>query len=136
MGKRLSVFGIIFLSLFLFSYSCQDHEIPGVPPSLVTLEVSPGAIRCEIAFNLNVVDTGNMPVTEFGVVIAGFGFLGQASDTPTVGTHTKLVFDPPFSTGNKKKNSGVCSNQFSYRAYAILNNGTVIYGNLLSYQDV
>lgn len=136
MARRVSIFGIILMSLFLFSYSCQDHQIPGVPPSLVTLQVSPGAVRCEVAFNFNLVDTGNIPITEFGVVVAGSGFSGQASDTPTVGTHTKVIFDPPFTTGVKNKNSKVCTNNISFRAYAILNNGTIVYGDRLIYQDV
>lgn len=136
MARRLSLCGILFLSLFLFSYSCEDHQVPGVPPVLVTLSVSPGPIRCEVAFNLNVVDTGNIPVTEFGMVIAGVGFKGPASDIPTIESNTKLVFDPPFTTGTKKKNSGVCSNNMAYRTYAILNTGKVVYGNLLLYQDL
>ncbi|WP_426295126.1 hypothetical protein ACN9ML_10430 [Dyadobacter endophyticus] len=136
MTRRLSVFGMVFLSLFLFSYSCQDHQIPEVPPSLVTLQVSPGAVRCEVAFNFNLVDTGNMPITEFGIVVAGTGFGGNSSETPSVGTHTKLVFDPPFTTGVKNKNSKVCTNNVSFRAYAILSNGTIVYGERLIYQDV
>lgn len=136
MSKRVYVPAIVFLSILLSGFSCQDHQTPQKQPVLATLEVSPGAVRCEIAFNLDVTDIGNMPVTEYGVVIAGLGFSGQPTDTPAVGTHTKLIFDPPFSPGPKKKNSGVCSNHFSYRAYVLLSNGEVVYGNLLRFQNV
>jgi len=47
MCKRVCVLAIIFLSIVLAGFSCQDHQTLQKQPSLVTLTISPGGVRCE-----------------------------------------------------------------------------------------
>ena len=141
MKKRLSVLGLICLSLFLFSYSCQDHQVPGEPPLLSTHELfydsSHG--KCSFTTELEVLNIGTVPVTEYGIVYnsALGGGSGPGHDNPTIENYPKIVFDMPFSTGVKTEvGPQICTNSNYYRAYAILSNGTVVYGQTLRFTNL
>jgi hypothetical protein len=141
MHRRLLVFGTIFLSLFLFSYSCQDHQLPGEPPLLSTHELFYDSThgKCSFTTELEVLNIGTIPVTEYGIVynptLGGGG--GPSFDNPVIESFPKVIFDMPFSTGVKTKvGPQICTNSNYYRAYAILNNGTVVYGQTLRFTDL
>ncbi|PSL28727.1 hypothetical protein [Dyadobacter jiangsuensis] len=140
MKKRLSVLGAVLLSLFLFSYSCQDHQVPGEPPLLSTHELFYDSIngKCSFTTELEVLNIGTIPVTEYGVVFSAVGGGdGPFTDTPMVETHSKVIFDMPFSTGVKTKvGPQICTNNNYYRAYAILSNGTVVYAQTLHFTNL
>ena len=136
MKKQLSVLGLICLSLILFSYSCQDHQLPGEPPLLSTHKLFYDSIhgKCSFTTELEVLNIGTIPVTEYGVVYnaALSGGTGPNRENPTIEDYPKIIYDMPFSTGIKSKvGPQICTNSNYYRAYAILNNGTVVYGQTL-----
>lgn len=141
MKKHLSVLGLVCLSLFLFSYSCQDHQLPGEAPLLSTHDLfyDSGHGKCSFTTELEVLNIGTIPVTEYGIVYnaALGGGSGPNYDNPTIEDYPKIVFDMPFSTGIKTKvGPQICTNSNYYRAYAILNNGTVVYGQTLRFTNL
>lgn len=141
MKNRLAVLGLIFSSLFLFSYSCQDHVPPGEPPLLSTHELFYDSIhgKCSFTTELEVLNIGTIPVTEYGIVYnaALSGGSGPNRENPTIEDYPKIVFDMPFSTGIKTKvGPQICTNSNYYRAYAILSNGTVTYGQTLRFTNL
>lgn len=141
MKNRLAVLGLIFSSLFLFSYSCQDHKAPGEPPLLSTQKLFYDSIhgKCSFTTQLEVLNIGTIPVTEYGIVYnaALSGGSGPNFDNPTIDNYPKIVFDMPFSTGVKTKvGPQICTNSNYYRAYAILSNGTVTYGQTLRFTNL
>ena len=141
MKKRLSVLGVVLLSLFLFSYSCQDHQVPGEPPLLSTHELFYDSLhgKCSFTTELEVLNIGTIPVTEYGIVYnaALNGGGGPGYDNPSIDNYPKIVFDMPFSTGIKTKvGPQICTNSNYYRAYAILSNGTVVYGQTLRFTNL
>jgi hypothetical protein len=135
MKRRIYVLLLTFGSLFLLNFSCQDHQIPFAPPELVTLQVTspPSGIKCGTYFKVNVVNIGTMAVKEYGVVISAIG-IGYLHPVPLVNIDYQLAFDSPFTTGEKAKvGPQVCTNNMYYRAYAILADDTVVYGNTLHF---
>ncbi|MCF0056229.1 hypothetical protein [Dyadobacter sp. CY356] len=104
--------------------------MPG-PPQLETL-VTEMNCHASFTFKLNVVESGNMHVVEYGIV---YSASAPINPTPTVETNTKVIFSDPFSDGAKSKvEGGPCVPHTYYRAYAILDGGTVVYGNIIHFQ--
>jgi hypothetical protein len=136
--KHLSSIGSYFVAVFLiFTLSCTDHNIPEKPD----LETLVYGANCKFSFTykLKVLRVGDFPVTEYGIVWKQ-GYAPDyrpgvpPSDPPVVETDTKAVFDLPLTLGEKTKLAGgICAPLVYYRAYAILQDGTVVYGNLLAY---
>lgn len=141
MKRHYSVFGLICLSLFLFSYSCQDHQLPGEPPLLSTHNLFYDSThgKCSFTTELEVLNVGTIPVTEYGIVYnaALSGGSGPDRENPTIENYPKIVFAMPFSTGIKQGvGPQICTNSNYYRAYAILNNGTVVYAQTLRFTNL
>jgi hypothetical protein len=137
--KHLSSIGsYLVVVLLFFTLSCTDHDIKEQPD----LETLVYGANCKFLFTykLNVRRVGDFPVTEYGIVWKP----GNAQeyqpgvtpkDPPVVETDTKAVFDMPLTLGEKQKFAGgACGPLVYYRTYAILKDGTVVYGNLLAYR--
>jgi hypothetical protein len=137
MQKRFTTLALVVLSLFLFSYSCQDHVVPGIPPQLKTLEfVASQNLKCSLIYTVEVTDVGTIPVKEYGVVFSAIGDGKTFTETPTVADNIKVIVDLPFVAGPKSKGGPqICTFRISYRAYAILEDDSVVYGNTLHYND-
>ncbi|WAC09897.1 hypothetical protein [Dyadobacter pollutisoli] len=137
MQKRFSILALVVLSLFLFSYSCQDHVVPGVPPQLKTLPFSGGQnAKCSLTYTVEVTDVGTIPVKEYGVVFSAVNDGRTFVVNPTVADNIRVIVALPFVAG-PKSNAGpqICTNRINYRAYAILQDDSVVYGNTLNYND-
>jgi hypothetical protein len=133
---RLSILSCLsMVSLFLFSFSCEDHVVPAnpVPAQIKTLDV----VRSLTATNLGVQfeNLGNIPIAVYGIVYVPNSLIA----TPDINGAPSLILpiaspadlDPKFRTGPTLNfGPGVSSITFSYRAYALLNNGTVVYGEV------
>lgn len=136
--KRISypITGLLTFFL-LFCLSCADHEPgngPVVAPKIKTLEIIDGEVINGVEglnFRILVEELGNTTVVEYGMVWKVQKDNQQV--TPTV-NDSKTVFSMPFTIGQHSKHEFNIQNQkpyvdLFYRAYAILGNGTVIYGN-------
>ncbi|NIJ51823.1 hypothetical protein [Dyadobacter arcticus] len=137
MVKRLSFLMMTLASLLLITNSCVDHDMPSVLPELKTLEVTapPSRVKCGTYFSVDIVSLGTTAVKEYGVVVSGNGFSATHA-VPELNIDYKLMFDLPFVTGIKyKEGPQICVNNIYYRAYAILVDDTVVYGNTLHYFD-
>lgn len=137
--KHLSTIGSYLVVVLLFlTLSCTDHDIKEQPD----LETLVYGANCKFSFTykLNVRRIGDFPVTEYGIVWKQGNPLDYQpgvppSNPPVVGTDTKVVFDLPLTLGEKEKfGGGACVPLVYYRTYAILKDGTVVYGNLLAYR--
>jgi hypothetical protein len=137
MQKRFTTLALVVLSVFLFSYSCQDHVVPGIPPQLKTLEfVVSQNVKCGLVYTVDVTDVGTIPVKEYGVVFSAVNDGKPFTATPTVADNIKVIVDLPFVAGPKSNTGpGICTNRINYRAYAILEDDSVVYGNTLNYHD-
>jgi hypothetical protein len=136
--KRISYPIIGLLAFFLvLCWSCTDHE-PGsgpiVTPKIKTLEIVGGEVvngAEGLNFRILVEELGNRTVTEYGMVWKVQKDNQQI--TPTI-NDSKTVFSMPFTIGEHSKLEFNIQNQkpyvdLFYRAYAILENGTVVYGD-------
>lgn len=142
--KKIAIALVLAITLFA-NFSCSDHEIPLDPPIIETLTYN--LIPTRVAEGRDVVlqwwlrfeTLGTIPITEYGIVYNA-GIEGE-----TVGV-TPLVTDSlskeiPFSDV-AVVDDGIFEihgiNAFEiiyYRAYAKLNNGQVIYGDIFSNRD-
>jgi hypothetical protein len=138
MTKLFPLRSTIFLVLLAFALSCTDHDIPE-KIELKTLPISsnPNGLKCSIVFALNVVKTGSLPVKEYGVVYSSFGAgNGPVVENPTIENNLKVIFDLPATVGDKSKiGPQLCTNNINYRAYAILIDDSVVYGDMLNFHD-
>ena len=133
--KRISypITGLLAFFL-LFCLSCTDHEPSGpiVAPKIKTLQIiNTEEVNGAVGLNFRILieELGNVPVTEYGVVWKVQKDNQQA--TPTV-NDSKTVFPMPFTLGQHSKLEFNVQTQqpyvfMFYRAYAILENGTVVY---------
>jgi hypothetical protein len=135
MRRTLYFSSVILMSLFLFAHACVDHQIPGTPPQLETLKWSSGnGWKCSYTFNLDIKDVGTMPVKEYGIVYTFNGIGNPRVGNPVVESDMKEVFPMPFLPGPKSKLSGdICGPNVYYRAYAILENNSVVYGQEIAF---
>ncbi|SKB56648.1 hypothetical protein [Dyadobacter psychrophilus] len=137
--RRTLYYSLVF-ALMLFAQSCVDHELPGTPPQMETLEFSSGnGWKCSVTFNLDIKDVGTIPVKEYGMVYTTSGKGNAPLANPVVETDFKQVFPMPFLPGKKTKLnevSNTCGPYVYYRAYAILEDGTVVYGQEIEFKDV
>jgi hypothetical protein len=98
-----------------------------VAPKIKTLQIINGSTGLD--FRILIEELGNVPVTEYGVVWKVQKDNQQV--TPTV-NDSKTVFPMPFTLGQHSKLEFNVQTQqpyvfMFYRAYAILENGTVVY---------
>lgn len=131
MQKFSSFRFVIFLVTILLASACTDHNMPG-PPQLETL-VTEMNCHASFTFKLNVVESGNMHVVEYGIVYSG---TAPINPTPTVDINTKTIFSGAFTDGSKTQlGNALCVPETYYRAYAILDGGTVVYGNIIHFHS-
>ncbi|SDD55636.1 hypothetical protein SAMN04487996_101309 [Dyadobacter soli] len=131
MNKFTPLRSTLFLVVMLFAFACTDHSMPS-PPTLETLTTT---MNCHdlFTYRLNVVESGTMPVVEYGIVYSASNPLNP---TPTVESNTKVIFTDTFTDGQKTKvGNPDCASQTYYRAYAILDGGTVVYGNIIHFSN-
>jgi len=126
---------IAILSLILLTFSCDDHVIPNGNLLLKTLPFE--HVNTTTIFKIQVDHQGKKPVIEYGIVYtAYFRGAGNHKLDPTV-DDIKIIFDTPFMLGinqfNYTKDFINGKTFFHYRAYAILDDGSVIYGNRISF---
>jgi len=136
MSKLSPLSSTILLVLFAFFLSCTDHDIPE-KPELKTLLITsnPNGLKCSIVFNLNCVKTGTIPVKEYGALYTAFGSGVPISDNPVIENSLKVIFDLPLTVGDKSKiGPQLCTNNIYYRAYAILIDDTVVYGDVIHFR--
>ncbi|MCE7065631.1 hypothetical protein [Dyadobacter sp. CY326] len=139
MRRTLYYSSVILLSLFLFAHACVDHQLPGTPPQIETLNFSSGAGKCSVTFNLDVKDVGTIPVKEYGMV-----YTTTPTGNPRVGNAVvekdyKQSFPMPLLPGKKSKLNSVsntCGPFVYYRTYAILEDDSVIYGQEIGFEDI
>jgi hypothetical protein len=143
--KKISLsFFLILLSIFLGSFSCQDHVVPD--PQITTLPITKtqpparlsGVVEYYYNFNLIFPELGNAVVEEYGVVYSYKGSpQGTVNATPTIGGTdclTRIFTYPAIPAVNQQYSAFKSLPYFYiiyYRAYAKLQGGGIIYGEIL-----
>jgi hypothetical protein len=133
----------VFVSILFFNFSCEDHKIALAPPVLKTLPVTQKGTQqvpvMSTIYKLEVLDTGTRQVSEYGVLYHTYYEVELESDptpvtVPTVENSVKHPFSETFGVGLKEL---ITDSQFPLRtyvfqrAYAILDDGSVIYGAIV-----
>lgn len=110
----------------------MDHDL--APLTIKTLPFTTG-----LTFNVEATDLGSRPITEYGIVYTAYFRASPVPHTlqPTI-LDTKIIFPEPMKLG---VNQLVYASDFFggrtffyYRAYAILEGGSVVYGNSVGYR--
>jgi hypothetical protein len=120
---------IVFIGLLFANFSCEDHVVPVREAQIKTeshVDLGTGVWD----FKLSITDLGNVPITEYGIVYVTSAL--PAPLTPTV-SDTKIIFPLVTTLGLKTRPAlrpvGI---QLYYRAYAILENGSIVYGETIN----
>ncbi|WP_342088749.1 hypothetical protein [Dyadobacter sp. OTU695] len=126
---------LLMLVMTLFSGCTKDHQIPVSEIEIRTLPFS--LATQSTVFRMEAVQLGDQPVVEHGVVYtAYFRGVGNHNQLPTV-SDNKVAFDTKLSLGANEytyaKDIIAGRTFFYYRAYAILDDHSVVYANKLSY---
>ncbi|WP_041734768.1 hypothetical protein [Dyadobacter fermentans] len=124
----------ILVFAFFWCVACTDHEPQ--QPQVVLPVVKTGASTFNSqtqtpTFHVQIESLGNVGITEYGIayLLAPNGS-NPANYNPTV-SGPKVIFDLPATVGNHSKPAPFTDQQvdvYHYRAYAILQNGNVVYG--------
>nr|WP_295924126.1 hypothetical protein [uncultured Dyadobacter sp.] len=128
-----------FLLLLLLS-ACTDHVTPDkIAPIIVTLKYSddPDEQVPHRYYKVSFTELGNRPVTEYGVVLRASP--ENDSSEPTV-SDVKKPFSSPVASATTLTQSVLLAEEpeltgvfrYSYRAYAITDDGAVVYGSTFS----
>lgn len=130
--KTLSI--IIISALFMAS-SCTDHVTPHSELSIKTLPFE--HVNSTTIFKIQVDDQGERPVKEYGIVYtAYYRGTGNHNLDPTIDDN-KITFNTALMLGINQftytKDFINGRTFFYYRAYAILEDGSVVYGNRISF---
>ena len=135
---------VVFIGLLYFNFSCQDHPIPQTGPSLTTEPIARINSRTFSLFTFQLVvdDPGSIPVKEYGIVFTTYDDLDivnpDVNSEPTIQTGTVVSFKNPFGQGNQQESktdtpeSTFTLDYIFQRAYAVLDNGEVVYGNMVT----
>ncbi|MCE7067173.1 hypothetical protein [Dyadobacter sp. CY326] len=135
---------VVFIALLCFNFSCQDHPIPQTLPSLTTQPINRSNTRAFSLFTFQLVvdNVGSIPVKEYGVVFTTYDDLDIVSpdviSEPTIVNGKVISFKGVFSPGNHQESktdvpdSKLTLDYIFQRAYAVLNNGTVVYGQVIT----
>lgn len=122
---------ILFLSILVFSCA-KDHEIPvNMPAKIKTLEFIHGVPTS--TFKVQFEDLGNIPIVEYGIAMSK-GISGQLEPIPTVANEVLIFTATPIDLNIKMQTYSQNFADVNYRAYARLNNGTVVYGAIIKYR--
>ncbi len=125
---------IVILMMLALAQGCTDHLTPGrIQLTTLPFEVQNG----QFTFAVQVDEPGDLPVKEYGVVYTAY-FRGAGSPNldPTVDDN-RIRFNLPMVTGLNKFDFGANffngRTFFYYRAFAITDDNTVVYGNRLTF---
>ena len=127
--SSLSVVAILMAMLFL-DFSCQDHVVQKLP----VFETVNYQANCHASFTyrLKITDVGNVLVKEFGIVYS----TSNNAPVPVLGVNFNVVFESPFLLGNREQLApGQCVPDAYYRAYAVLEDNTVLYANTIHFAN-
>ena len=125
----------LFCLVSLLSACTKDHDIPASKIDIRTLAFEPSIISTVFKIQTNAL--GDKPITEHGVVYtAYFRGVGNHNLEPTINDN-KVLFDTDLVAGVNEftylKDIIAGRTFFYYRAYAILNDNSVVYANRLSH---
>ena len=135
---------MLFIGLLYLNFSCQDHPIPQTLPSLTTQPIIRSNTRAFslFIFQLMVDNSGSIPVKEYGVVFTTYYELDIVNPDiilePTILTGKMIPFKDPFGPGNHQElktdipDSKLTLDYTFQRAYAVLDNGEVVYGKVIT----
>lgn len=135
---------LTFLSLFLASFSCQDHEVPEEErefPVIHTLDIARVNDDPTFSYSVRFQSLGNQQIAEYGVVTYAGAANENISPTVPVMDNVKGKKYPFTGAGymppnlDKKSLSAKYEGpagaiRLFYRAYAILENNNVVYGDV------
>lgn len=126
---------LLMLVMALLPGCTEDHQIPASEIEIRTLPFS--LATQSTVFRMEAVQLGDQPVVEHGVVYtAYFRGVGNHNQQPTV-SDNKVAFDTKLSLGANEysyaKDIIAGRTFFYYRAYAILDDHSIVYANKLSY---
>jgi hypothetical protein len=131
----------LFLSIFLMAFSCADHVVPENPSSASVTTVSSAIFTIlgssNIQYRIQFSELGVVPIIEHGVVRVVQN-LDQPDVIPTINDGKKISsvaatkdlenLIEPVDLSTPKR--------IFYRAYALLQNGDVVYGEVKSRLNV
>jgi hypothetical protein len=129
------IFVLLVVLAVSLSACVEDHRMGSLVFRGAYTGFSPGIGHL---FTVTVDHLDEKPVVEYGIVYTSYRFNeGPRNENPTV-TDSKIVFNTPMKLGDNRevyKNSLYNDDPFSsgqirffyYRAYAIFNDGTVVY---------
>ena len=128
-NRSLSFVAILLATLFL-NFSCEDHVVQKLPV-FETVNYQPNC-HALFTYRLKITDVGNVPVKEFGVVYS----TSTNTQEPIPGINFTVPFESPFLLGDRDQNApGQCVPDTYYRAYAILENNTILYANTIHFAN-
>lgn len=118
--------------LLAVNASRTDHQASSLPELRTVTYVA--NCKALFTFKLQIVSVGTAKITEYGIV---YSATNPVNNMPSVATDTKVIFDMPFEAGDKTKLAGgPCFPNVYYRAYAITDDGTVVYGDVIHFQQI
>lgn len=131
----MKTFPTAIFAIILLAFSCNDHVAPGSCLSIKTLPFE--HVDTSTIFKIQVENQCEKPVKEYGIVYtAYFRGVGNHNIDPTI-TDNKIAFDTAIMPGGNQftyaKDFFNGRIFFYYRAYAILGDGSVIYGNRIGF---
>lgn len=122
--------------LLLCCVACTDHE-PQQPqvvlPVIKTVAATSSPPTYDPVFRLEIESLGNVGITEYGIAYLLAPDGSNPADYTPLATGTKAIFNPPATVGVHTKPAPFTDAQvevFYYRAYAILQNGMTVYGEV------
>lgn len=135
---------VVFIGLFCLNFSCQDHPVPQTLPSLTTQPITRSNTRAFSLFTFQLVvdNPGSILAKEYGVVFTTYDDLDIVSPNvisePTIQNGRVVLFKGPFGPGNQQElitdvpESKLTLDYIFQRAYAVLDNGEVVYGQTVT----
>ena len=132
--KNLLSATVLFVLFAVSACSLQDHNIPTLPISIKTLPIE---FDSGTWFNVQVDNLGDKAVKEYGAVYTSYyKGVGNHNYQPTI-ANARVKFSTPIALGkNQQKFNGdfiFGQTFFYYRAYAILEDDSVVYGDMISF---
>ena len=129
------------------NFSCENHQEPELLPVLETLQITqsrevppPYQSTYTNHYRLRVIEKGNVPVTEYGVIYSTYNTSELENNAPYVIKEPTVLNSPlhiiteEFGPGEKlmshEKNYPLRTYVYQ-RAYAKLGDGRVIYGDVV-----
>lgn len=136
MKRDLRTFLALCFLVCLNACSLQDHVVPKkIKLSTPAFEFTDDF---KMRFKVQVDSLGDLPVTEYGILHLSFFRAETDTDyTPRIEHGAKMQFDQPITLGINNfiytGNAFQGKYFFFYRAFALLSDGSVAYGDIKSY---